>query len=653
MSVKLQLILSCLIIVFCSPIFGQNYSREFGDIGIKEYALKEYEADKDAEAVVLYDIGSSRFELAYNTYDVIFERRTRVKILSEGGVDYAEIQIPFSNNGTAEKVYDIEAYTYNLENGKVVKTGLDIARTFDEKINKYWNVKKFAIPNAKVGSIIEYTYKIRSKNIFNLKDWRFQWRIPVIYSEYEVRMIPFYTYAFIFQGASEFDFYSAETDSRTYTLGATNYSELVHKYAMKDVPAFKSEEFITSINDYIIKLDFQLSEINYPSSDAKEIMTTWDQMKEELLIDKDFSGYMSRSKREANKLFKVKEIKALPEQERFDFVLDFVKNNFSWNKFNGKFATKSVRKFVNDKYGNSADINLFTIGLLNAVNINAKPVLISTRANGRVKYDYPLLSYFNYVTILAEVDGIFINTDATEVLSLNNRVPSRCINDKGLIVDKEKVAWLGLEFPHLTETKNDIQIKILSNNLVQTSVSKTATEYDALNYRNNYGANLDKIKSNIDDKVFTVIDSTISIQNQEEKEKPYILSYKKTSEPEIINNKIYISPFLDDVISNNPLKQDQRTYPIDMVYPVKRTYTTTIPIPKGYTVDYMPENQEIKNQLFELSYQIIKKEEALEISYYYSFNNSIYSPTNYLHIKNFFDKIVEKGNEKIVLVKTI
>lgn len=651
MTRKLQLVLSFIALISLS-VSGQNYIKEFGKVAKDEYELVQYAPDEDAEAVVLFDIASSRFVERERSFEIVYERKTRIKVLSQAGIKWAEIQIPFyQENQIYEKVYDVEAYTYNYENGRIDRTPLEASNMFDEKINASWKVKKLAIPNVKVGSIIEYTYKISSPYVFNLREWNIQWRIPVVYSEYEVRMIPFYNYAFVLQGANKFDFQESVIDDRKQQYGRIEYRDYIHKYVMEDVPAFKSEEFITSVNDYIIKLDFQLAKVIYPNGGSKEILTTWEQMNKDLLTNSDFGGYIKKSERLAKKLI-LDEIKELTtEKEKFDFVLDYVKSNYSWNKMNGKFASKSPSKFEKEKHGNCADINLYTIGLLNAVGIDAKPVIISTRENGKIKYDYPLSGYFNYVIILANVDGNNLISDATEILSLNTRIPSRCINDKGLVVDKDKALWVDLECQFPSEIRSNFQIEVVDNDLKNTTISIKASEYDALYYRNNYGANTETVMKRLENENYTISSSSISVQNQLDKEKPYILNYTQTSKPEVVNDKIYISPFLKESISDNPLKQNERTYPIDMTYPRKRVYTSTIIIPKGYKVDYTPEEQNYKNDLFELTYKTIEEEDKVTVSFNYMFHNSIYAPSDYAKIKAYFNEIVKKGNEKIVLAK--
>ena len=83
-----------------------------------------------------------------------------------------------------KKCMKLRHHSYNFENGRLNKSSFDASNTYDEKKNEYWNIKKFAIPNVKVGSVIEYKYKINSQNKFNFRDWEFQWKIPVVYSEY-------------------------------------------------------------------------------------------------------------------------------------------------------------------------------------------------------------------------------------------------------------------------------------------------------------------------------------------------------------------------------------------------------------------------------------------------------------------------------------
>jgi len=643
-----------LILIFCFQITvkAQTYSKEFGKIGQAEFDLATYAKDKSAEAVVFFDIGKSYFISGDNGFDVYFERSTRIKILSEAGIKWAEVGIPFYQEGSIfERVLEIEAYTYNFENGRLIKTPLNVANCHDEKVNEYWYVKKFAMPEVKAGSIIEYRYKISSQYVFNLRDWVFQWKIPNIYSEYEVRMIPFYEYSFLLQGANKFDSQTSYVDrGMSHQFGSTSYQDMISNYVMKDIPAFNDEEFISSVDDYIIKIDFQLCKIKYPNGGQKDILTTWPGLIDDLIKNIDFGKYIAKCEKLAPKLLAQDNLAGKTPKEKFDFIISYVKNNYNWNKYNGKFASKSPSNLINDKVGNCADLNLFTVGLLNAFGIEAYPVIVSTRENGKIKYDYPYNHFFNYVLISANIDGAWILSDATEILNSNDRIPPRCINDKGLIIKEDKVEWVGLQCTAPSVSQTDLLIDFAGLDLNARAVI-SATEYDALYFRNNYGEDKTKIKEMLSEKDYEPGDSSIIIENHLKVKDPYILKFETSFKTEKINDKIYFSPFLKEPIANNPLKQNTRSYSIDMTYPVKRVFNSTINIPEGYKVDFVPEDFKVINNLFELVYSVKIEENKIVISFYYFFKNSVYSATDYSKIKYYFNEIVKKGNEKVVLTK--
>ena len=630
---------------------GQDFSRDYNKLGKEESDLRSYGPDKSAEAVVLFDLGKSYFEQTTDDFKVIFEKATRIKILSDAGLKWAQIEIPYYNEDQIyEQIYDLEACTFNPESGVFNQTYFNPADAHDEKINEQWTIKKFALPNVKAGSIIQYRYKIRSDYKFNFRDWEFQSRIPTVYSEYEASMIPFYEYAFVLQGASKFDSKSThKTTGLSRRFGLTEFQDLVYSFAMKNVPAFNDEEFITSINDYLIKLDFQLCKINYPSGVKMDVISTWPDLVKNLIKDPDVLKFANKSEKLLGKLISADSLLNKSQKEKFNYILDYVKSNYNWNGYNAKYASKSPGELLNDKHGNAADLNLFTIGLLNAAGIEASPVILSTRGNGQIKVDYPMPKFFNYLLIFAKVDGINILSDATEIHCPNDRIPSKCLSDKGLLIKPGEVQWVGLQ----NNIPSEIQTSITIDSIGKTSTAKRsimASEYDGLKYRNNYGNDKKKILTRVNDNIFSVDESSIVVVNHEKKEMPYIMSFRSTYKTESVNNKIYLSPFLDEAITENPLKQYSRTYPIDLTYPLKRSYKSVIKIPEGYKVEFVPEKENLSNQLFELNYNVVYDDKTIDVTFNYTFKKSNYSPADYSNLKFFFSDIVKKGNDKLVLI---
>jgi hypothetical protein len=640
--------------ILCFPtlIIAQNVVDEYRLISDSELQTTTCPYDEHAEAVVLTDIGSCHFEQTDNDFDVVFERITRIKILKDAGVKWAKAEIPFYRHGEIyEEIDALEGCTYNIQNGNIIRTNLDLSTTYTEKINEWWSLKKFAMPNVKVGSIVEIRYRVRSEYIFKLRDWEFQWKIPVLYSKFSIRMIPFYQYAWLLQGASKFDSQQTiEEDGLSNSFGGLKYNNVRSEYVMKNLTGFKDEEYISSINDYIIKLHFQLARVTQTSGISTDIVSTWPQLVKDFLEEPNFNGYIKKSQSVTSKIFNLKDLESKTSLQKFDTVMNYVKTQYKWNSSNGKYATKSVNSFMKDKQGNVAELNLFAIGLLNSVGINATPVVLSTRSHGKVYTQYPLLDAFNYVAISAEVDGKTVLTDATDINSSNFRIPQQCINGSGLLIKKDKTDWIPLQFLLPSTTRTYLEIE-LANDSLKSTIRTSATEYEAINLREKFGSDSIQVKKSLEQRGYNIIESSVKIKNATDYKKPYIYQFSTDNPAEKINNKIYISPFYGEIIQENPLKQSVRTYPIDLIYPIHKTLHSKIRIPDGYKFDFIPLNKRIDNDQFLFDYATTISDDIVIISLQYFFKSPLYDSSEYNRVKLYFNEIVTKSAEKIVISK--
>ncbi|QCK16885.1 DUF3857 domain-containing protein [Mangrovivirga cuniculi] len=222
----------------------------------------------ESDAVILFDIGSSKFIDTDDGYNIQFTRTKRVKVYTKAGAENAEFSINYYVDGydKTERVRKIEVKSYNLENGNIIITSLDKKSIFDEKINERWRSKTFAIPNVKAGTVYEIKYVLESPFHFNLPDWTFQSFFPTRYSEYTVAMIPFYEYIFDTQQISKFDVKEKKVDDVERTFGnvvehygvttgsGSKFKDVIFKFGLKNVPAFNPDKYISSPSDYIKKL---------------------------------------------------------------------------------------------------------------------------------------------------------------------------------------------------------------------------------------------------------------------------------------------------------------------------------------------------------------------------------------------------------------
>jgi|WetSurMetagenome_2_1015567.scaffolds.fasta_scaffold06333_5 hypothetical protein len=647
-----KIVMSLLIVFSCMPQYAQVTANKFGTVSLDQLNMKSYSLDNQAEAVVLYDFGNTFFYESVNGFQIIFERTTRIKIFSKAGIPFAQISIPFYvENSQFEEVYEIQGITYNIENGMVRTTELKPEAIYSEKKSEHWMEKKFAMPDVAEGSVIEYKYKIISPYFFNFRDWEFQSKIPTVYSEYTVKMIPFYEYSYIFQGASKFDVFKNSETSFKRSFGGVEYPDNVFVFGMKNIPAFRDESFISSINDYIMKIDFQLSVVHHLNGADVDIITTWPLLIEELLKHNNFGSYLKSATKNAEEILVSLDLSGKSIPEKAEIITNYVKGTYNWNQYYGKFAEKSVKEFLKLKTGNCAEINLFLCGLLNVAGITAYPMILSTRDHGIIPLDYPFEQFMNYVIVYTKLDGHPVMLDATSSLCPFGMLPSRCINGKGLVVDKTKVEWIPL-VDEIISAQTDSLVMLLNESLdsARILVNISTTGHKASEYRGSYISDPKNFSKSITDDEIEMV-KPLTVKNEKNIRQPFAFCYEALVSVETVANKILITPFPGLVMTENPLKAGYRTYPVDIVYAFTKNLYLTLKIPDGYRYVDSLKGLNMDNDLMNITYKAEQVSDQLIISGTYSFKKSIYKPNEYIRLKNQLANVVAVFNEKIMIEK--
>lgn len=121
---------------------------------------------------------------------VNYEVKLRTKILKPEGAKHADIDITYSegdiekDNNSFDEITDLKVRIFSKnEKGKVEKRNINTANFVKERVNDTYVVLHVVVPDVQPGSIIEYSYKIRSPRASFLYDWVFQESIPTLHSK--------------------------------------------------------------------------------------------------------------------------------------------------------------------------------------------------------------------------------------------------------------------------------------------------------------------------------------------------------------------------------------------------------------------------------------------------------------------------------------
>ncbi|HMI08329.1 MAG TPA: transglutaminase domain-containing protein, partial [Flavobacterium sp.] len=543
---------------------------------------------------------------------------------------------------------------------------------FDDKINKYVGERKITMPGVKEGSVIEFEYTIKSPIIGKIRDWDFQTGIPVNYSEFKTYIPEYFVYN-TSQKGFVFPKITVEKSDKSINYNYRDENEpggtIVHSmsqeklsfletrttYVAENLPAMKEESYVNNIGNYTSSIAHELSVVKYPNTPFKSYSTDWKTVTETIYKDDDFGGELNKTgyfetdvKALTNGLISINEIVGA--------IFNYVKTSVKWDGLNSYYCNDGVKAAYKNKTGNVAEINLMLTAMLRYSGINANPVLLSTRSNGIALF--PNRTAFNYVIAAVETPDGMILLDATEKYSVPNVLPLRDLNWFGRLIRKDGSSIeVGL-IPNAASK----EITFLTYNLnpegttIQGKIRNQYFDHEALDFRvKNAGTNKDNYLETLENTNNSIEINDYVRDNDLDLSKPIVetYSFKDSKSVEIINGKIYIAPLLFLTERENPFKQEKREYPVDFGYPKQNRYNISIDIPQGYTIESMPKalNLVTGENMGAFKYAIGNTGNKIQITITEDINTAIISSEYYDVVKEFFQKIIDQSNEKIVLVK--
>lgn len=661
-----------LILALLLPTLLFSQKRELGEVTVKELEEKKHPVDTSAVAAILFEKGKTTF--SYNSTDgftLDTEVDIKIKIYKKEGYDWAtkEISYQIGANSNREVVNFSKAITYNLVNGKVVKTKLNNDGEFDEKNNEFWATKKITMPNVKEGSIIEYKYIRKTPFISKLSNWKFQNTIPVNYSEYTTNIPEYFKYNVYTRGSLKI---LTETDvtqkSLSYTSGTGQYSmtkggqietftfdETKTKYYLENIPAFKREAYSPIKENYLTGIEFELASTRYPNSTPEQFSQTWDEVVKTIYNNDFFGKELDKNNYYEEDLKVLLNGKFDSDNAKINKIYEFVKNRIKWNDFVGIYADKGVRRAYIDKIGNSAEINFVLISMLRNAGFQASPVLISTR-NKPINL-FPSRTAYNYVICAVEVNGEVILLDATDKYATLNVLPIHDLNYMGKLIRKNgSSADINLNPKKVSKKSVSGFSNITSDGKIQGNLKEQVTDTRAYEFRDeNNKLSQDSYLENVEKSVKGLEIKEYKITNKDSLLLPIKEDYnfELTDDVEVINGKFYFKPLLFFALDSNPFKSETREYPIDFVYPTSNSYTFTYSIPDGYVVESLPEsvNLAMADNVITFKYVAGDTGNGVQVICNYQINNTFLTPEYYTDLKDFFNRMYLKMNEKIVLKK--
>ncbi|MFC0878417.1 hypothetical protein ACE01N_17620 [Saccharicrinis sp. FJH2] len=593
---------------------------KFGDVTIEMLEMTHYEKDSTAAAVILCDYGELD---GFN-----FQRTLRIKILSKDGLKWANWT--FSTNAKG----DIKGKTFNLVNGEIEETKLSRTEdVFKEHIIDDEFRLRVSMPNVKVGSVIDIEYHMNGIPQY----WYFQNTIPVVHSE-----LQFYESSYI-------DFSKSYTGFETLDVLESN------RWAMFDVPAFRSEKFMNDPSNYLSKFQFEITSVIIPQLNYRKIYAnSWNDIADHLKHSERF-GVKLQSENFIKDLADEINQEELTQAEKIKAAVKSIKH-VKWDNNKTLYCSAyTLKDQYEKKLANSAEINIMLINLLNELGIKANPVVLSTRDNGMLPIFNPSLDKLNYVVAHVKDEYGDLLLDATDPYLHPYLVPEYCINGKGRLLEMHTNSWIYVGASAIDKSSYIYDLKMDSTGKMDGVVKLQAAGYSARNKKARYHSynSAEDYVIDVDNRnaSFTVKDYDLLGFEDSESATTEKYSIEIENKGNRIGSVLLINPLFEEKIDENPFKLEKRLYPIDFIYPFEKNLLVNIQLPDNAVIQELPKalRLEMPDKSITAFYSVDQKGNTVQVLYQLSVKEPFINQDKYENIKNFYRILVEKHAEKLII----
>jgi hypothetical protein len=238
-------------------------------------------------------------------------------------------------------------------------------------------------------------------------------------------------------------------------------------------------------------------------------------------------------------------------------------------------------------------------------------------------------------------------------------LPFRALNQNGRIIDDALSNWIPLT--PSCEQKETVycDMKLDESGEINGRITYTRNDYEAYYFRNEYKSYnshkefLNEFESEhpgltINNCILNGID-TLS--------KPTVEVYDVTltGNSDVIGDMLSVNPMLLEKMDSNPFKLEKRKYPIDFGHSIKKRIILNLVIPEGYEVAQLPNpcNLVLPDKSAQFTYKATVNGTAIQLMCVFTVNKTLFVESEYQLVKEFYNQVIAKHNEVIMLKKKV
>ena len=627
------------------PAWGVGYQ----PVSPEELKMTSEPKAPGAPAIILYrqvdrdDRGQTAHE------DVYF----RIKILTEEGRKYADVEIPFFKD--EGNIVGIHARTIKPD-GTIVDFG---GKAFSKEIVKARGVKylakTFTLPDVQVGGILEYYYTTDfSENFVFDSHW-------ILSNELFTKSAKFSLKPY----TSDYQQMHCRWTWHSLPPGTAQPAEAINhviNLEVSDVPAFRSEDYMPPENEMKSRVDFIYSE-DFPEKDASVYWKKLGKKRNDYL--ESFIGKRKAMEQAVTEIVspgdspevKLQKIYARVQQVRNTSYE--VEKTAQEQKRDKEKAPGNVEELWKKQYGTGGELTWLFLALTRAAGFEAYGMWVPDRQN----------YFFSPVTmegrrldanvVVVKLNGKDVFCDPGAAFTPFCMLPWVETGVQGLKLDKDGGSWLQTTLPASTESgirrKGDLKLSDTGDLEGKLTVTFTGLEGSHRRVEERLADDAAR-KKYLEDEVKESIPaaSEVELTNQPDwkSSTPPLVAEFTLKVPGWVagaGRRALLPVGLFSAPEKHLFDHADRVQPVYFEYPFQRVDDINIELPLGWQISTLPAPQKQDGHIIGYTMQAENNKGTLHLNRTLNIDILLLEPKYYAALRNFFQTVRTVDEQQVIL----
>jgi len=587
----------------------------------------------------------------------------RIKVLAEKGKELATVELPYMQG--VFKVANIQARTIHADGTIIPLTGkpedLLVTRNGDQKFGR----KVFNLPSVEVGSILEYSYQIRSDYLFSPL-WEIQG--PYFVHKAHYAFTPFSSFLMTKGQNSMYVVDSHGNREGTLIWSSRLPPEMKIKSEaagrksvdLVDVPPAPKEEWMPPARTFLFRVRFYYTSANTAGIFWVNEAGLWSKDVDRFAeptssIKQASSGLVAPGDSELDKAKKL--YKAVQALDNTDFSR---KKSESERKQLRLKPAKRAEDTWAQKSGTSEDVALLYLALLRGAGLTAYAIKVVDREQGIFDPTYLYFGQLDDTLVILSTAGKEIFLDPGEKMCPFQTLHWRHAGAQGIrqSATERTIKTTPLQTYMDNRIARTGEISLDQQGAIKGTVSIAMTGQEALYWRQVALLNdLDEVEKQLHRWIQDTLPEGVEahfdrVVGLDDPDVDLVVEATVHGQPGTATSKRILLPgFFFETQSHHPfIDQDKRETHVDMRYGDQVTGQVTYRIPKGMAVEGAPKSAEITWP--DHAVLIAKAEPSpgkitLERGLYRNFTFA--KPEEYQDLRGFYQKVAAADQQQLVI----